>query len=192
MPQRQARKSNQQKAAEKANEILAQMGLAPVEVEIPDHNPMVAITQEANAVLWSLDFPHSLVTFKCKECAQSFRTNYRYNRYCSEDCLKAALKKRGLEWDPTKSPEERWKGVPPATLSPEALRSLQEWARSLIEESSQQLERMLREGIVMAPGLSEANQTETSTVQPPAQIQEEDQEPDLLADISALLSGVDL
>lgn len=98
-----------------------------------------AVIQEAHLVLATLDRPDTVVTVECRICKQKFQTNYRYNKHCSEECLREGLKERGLIWDPMKRPEDRWQGVPPARIQPPTLERLVEWARELLSDYSPEL-----------------------------------------------------
>lgn len=101
--------------------------------------------REANAVLLSLHNPTTVIMRKCPECNEKFQTNYKYSRYCSNECLEAALKKRGLTWHPEKSAEDRWKGEPPSTISPQTLKVLVQWARAILQAYEAEIDNILSE-----------------------------------------------
>ena len=90
--------------------------------------------REAEGVLLSLNYTMAIEQHKCNYCKRTFGTNYRYNKHCSEECLKASLDAMGLAWDPEKSAEERWKGEPPLTIAPETLAKLKVWAKAILDE----------------------------------------------------------
>lgn len=65
-------------------------------------------SREAESVL-ALIARQDLFTAKfCKECSGPFATNFADVAYCSDECRKSALEKRGIEWNPLKHPEDRW------------------------------------------------------------------------------------
>jgi hypothetical protein len=103
--------------------------------------------REANAVLLSLNNITTVVMRKCPECKEKFQTNYKYSKYCSNTCLKEALRKRGLTWHPEKSAEERWKGEPPSTISPQTLKVLVRWARAILQEYEASIDSILNENL---------------------------------------------
>lgn len=94
----------------------------------------VADHKEAEFVLLYLTLPDPGKANKveCKWCNLEFITNYAYQRYCSTECLKAALLDRGLEWNPDKPLEERWHGEPPAAIKPATLTVLHKWAEQVV------------------------------------------------------------
>lgn len=66
---------------------------------------------------------------KCPECNRTFAHKYYIptkNFMCSNECRRAFLKRIGIEWNPSKSPEERWgmsgasKGTIPLIVPPTA------------------------------------------------------------------------
>lgn len=98
-----------------------------------DEHKRIARHKEGELVLEGLDRPGVAKHVRCKECNETFLTNYAYQKYCSNYCLREALAKRGIDWNPERSNEDRWKGEPPSTISPESLKSLQKWARAILE-----------------------------------------------------------
>lgn len=105
--------------------------LAEISAKRPNSEKAKAF-KEAELVLYSLEHVHSVMTVKCKKCNEEFQTNYYYNKYCSENCLKEALSDRGLEWNPERSPEERWQGKPPGVIEVTTLRRLRKWAEAIL------------------------------------------------------------
>ena len=62
----------------------------------------------------------------CKQCNNTF--SYAWNiegvQYCSITCMKNYLSSIGINWNPNKTPSERWGNTIPAILSPEALKAV--------------------------------------------------------------------
>lgn len=100
-------------------------------------NDSTDLHKEAELVLTyiTLPKPTDVRKIECGWCKLEFITNYAWQKYCSVDCLKAALLDRGLEWDPNKPMEERWKGTPPATIKPATLQVLLRWAEQVVSTS---------------------------------------------------------
>lgn len=87
---------------------------------------------DAEAVLLFLQKPARFMVKPCKreECQEPFGTNYRGVGYCSDNCRIKELKRFGIQWDPSKTPEERWQGEAPLLIPPEALKVLIHLAQS--------------------------------------------------------------
>lgn len=100
------------------------------------HNPeeLDAKSQEAELVLGIIHGRDHAVKRACLVCQRHFMTDYLSNRYCSNDCRREALASVGIHWNPEKSARERWGGHPPATISPEALKALQECVLALADQ----------------------------------------------------------
>ena len=81
---------------------------------------------EAQSLLTSLNWPYpELTPVKCWECGEQFLTNYKANTYCSMQCYKDALKKRGLAWRPERTFFEQWGNLePPLMISPESVKAM--------------------------------------------------------------------
>lgn len=79
---------------------------------------------DAEATLWMLCKPEGFVTKKCRRdgCENIFATSYKSVAYCTDHCRIKQLEAYGLQWDPTKSPEERWSGEPPLIVPDNVLR----------------------------------------------------------------------
>jgi hypothetical protein len=90
---------------------------------------------EASLVAYSLDNPTAVMTVECRRCKENFQTNYRFQKYCSLECLEIAMLKRGLHWDREKPLHERWQGLPPQTIQPETLKQLLVWAREIVRQA---------------------------------------------------------
>lgn len=89
---------------------------------------------EASLVDYSLDNPKKVMTVVCPTCKEKFQTNYKFQRYCSIECLSTGVLQRGLKWDQEKSAVERWHGLPPTTIQPETLKQLLVWAREIVKQ----------------------------------------------------------
>jgi hypothetical protein len=69
---------------------------------------------------------------KCKNCNRPFATNYKYVAFCSMKCRKQDLEAIGIQWDPSKTEEQRWEGLGvqvPGVVPPAAILALQNLAR---------------------------------------------------------------
>jgi hypothetical protein len=54
----------------------------------------------------------------CKGCDRVFQAEYKFVSYCSNRCRKVALQEIGIDWNPEKSIEERWKPYRPSMVVP--------------------------------------------------------------------------
>lgn len=86
---------------------------------------------EAEAVLSFLEKPARFAFKPCKFCSEMFGTNYRSVAYCTDHCRIRGLRKHGIIWSSSKSPEQRWGGEPPLVIPPEAVRILLQSARQI-------------------------------------------------------------
>lgn len=111
--------------AETAEKRLAKLlGLEDKLEELTPKEPTAeekVASHEAEAVLRFMYDPDRFTTRSCKNCELSFTVDYPCVAYCSDRCRKVALHEIGIEWDPTKSPYERWQGTVPLTVPPQAL-----------------------------------------------------------------------
>lgn len=162
---------------EAAAKMQADLQKAAQETQQKDYQQ--AKIREANAVLTSLYNVTTVVMRTCPECSEKFQTNYKYSRYCSNECLKAALKKRGLAWHPEKSAEDRWQGEPPATISPPTLKVLVQWARAILRDYEAEIDSILGEDYQSQTEIIEPL-SDTSVPEP--QPAETDQDSRLLGD----------
>lgn len=99
---------------------------------------------QGEAVLSVVFNPEKFFTVVCKQCRMPFASNGPQTTMCSLECIQAALKTIGIDWNP-KTPAESWKGsVYPPTLvvPPEALRLLRSLLESLDDLSPQQPEEV--------------------------------------------------
>lgn len=84
---------------------------------------------EAEAVLRVLHKPASFVFKNCKKCSLPFGADYHGVAYCSDACRIKSLADQGIQWNPTKRPEERWGSEqdlrqPPMVIPPAAVKAL--------------------------------------------------------------------
>lgn len=96
---------------------------------------------EAQSLLTSLTYPYpELVKVACWECKQDFLTNYKANTYCSMQCYKDALKKKGIAWRPERTFFEQWGNLePPLMISPEAVKAMRRLLNLLDQENPAQM-----------------------------------------------------
>lgn len=115
---------------------------------------------EAEAVLLFLEKPARFLQKECKrkECGEWFGTNYRAVAYCSDNCRIKELAAVGIEWDPSKRPEERWGGEEPLLIPPAALKALLALAQRQAEQPVYEQE----DDEVIPPELSEKEYTDLS------------------------------
>lgn len=141
------------RALDKAAEWLKQHGVeedAIVAAKETNVQTKEEIGLEAEAVLAFLEKPTRFVIYVCKRCGDSFGTNYRYNRYCSDTCRSKSLRDMGIEWDQHADAKSRWGGEPPLTIPVGAIESLMA-AAARISES----------------GLTQESQNQSSTYSDP-------------------------
>lgn len=131
-----ATKATERRKNKKALELLVKLGL--------DKNPEVQgifaresgrpsaqyskteFVANVEGVLRSLQRPSRIgISRICKDCNQPFVTNYEFVAYCGDLCRASALKKSGLTvWKNSFTDEEKWGGVPPSLIPPDALRAM--------------------------------------------------------------------
>jgi len=99
--------------------------IRPVEEE--EHTKEMA-KWEAESLLRSLTWPYpELVDRECANptCKRIFLTNYKANAYCSMECDKIELERKGIVWDPDKPFHEQWGHLePPLMIPPEAIKAM--------------------------------------------------------------------
>ncbi len=80
-------------------------------------------TRDALGTLRALNWPREQLTpIRCWECQEIFLTNYVANVYCSQQCFKGALAKKGIAWRPERSYADQWgQYEPPISVPPGAL-----------------------------------------------------------------------
>lgn len=79
---------------------------------------------EAQAILIFLEHPDQFILKECDQCGGSFLTNYKFVAVCSHKCRVKSLRKVGIEWNPYRTAEERWRRtqIPVGyTIPPQAL-----------------------------------------------------------------------
>lgn len=131
-----ASKATERRKNKKALELLVKLGL--------DKNPEVQsiFARESGrpsaqysknesvanieGVILSLQRPTRVgISRICKDCGDAFITMYQYVAYCGDLCRASALKKVGLTvWKNPYTDEEKWGGVPPALIPPDALKAM--------------------------------------------------------------------
>lgn len=74
----------------------------------------------------------------CPQCKQLYAVEYMYRTrgmLCSDECRAAHLEARGLYWDSTKPPHERWRKRIPLVVPPAALKVIEEINAERTEEA---------------------------------------------------------
>lgn len=107
--------------------LLKSRGVDPDEipVEVPARlETRQDIEREATAVLNVIQQPQAFRQVMCPQCQRFFLVNYSHTNHCSSKCNAAALAQIGIRWNPDRKPEERWSGVPPLFVGPDALEAL--------------------------------------------------------------------
>jgi hypothetical protein len=122
---------------EKLETALGLVGKPKPRIRKEIHEDKEAIAREAEGVLLHLRRVDTLMQKECLECHLSFATNYAYAGRCSDDCIKASLHRVGIEWNPEKTPQERWNGPDvngeiPTIITPDTLAFLKRWARAIL------------------------------------------------------------
>jgi hypothetical protein len=118
-------------------EMLGIVGKPKPRVRKEAHEDKEAIAREAEGVLLHLRRVDTLMQKECLECHRTFATNYHFAGRCSDDCIKASLHRIGIEWNPEKTPQERWNGPDvngeiPTIITPETRSFLKRWARTIL------------------------------------------------------------
>lgn len=150
-----ATKATERRKNKKALELLVKLGL--------DKNPEVQgifarengepsaqytnqefIANVENVIL-TLGYPNRLgVSKECKGCGDVFVTSYKYVAYCGDLCRFAALKKMGLTvWKNPHTLEEKWGGVPPSLIPPDALKAMKAIIVQVEQETGRPVEMPL-------------------------------------------------
>ena len=137
------------KLSPKEQALLESMGIKlsnedyirPVEEE--EHTKDMA-RWEAESLLRSLNWPYpELVSVECwnPTCKKIFLTNYKANVYCSMECDKIELERKGIVWDPDKPFDEQWGyREPPLMIPPEAIKAMRHLL-SLVDQESPEVFR---------------------------------------------------
>lgn len=93
--------------------------------EVVDNGPQQrALAQEALLCTLAVK-PPKLVQRECKECGETFGTNYLYVGYCSDHCRRVALGKVGINYNPRKN-EYTARDEEPMVVPPGAIKALRE------------------------------------------------------------------
>lgn len=110
--------------------------ITPVEKE--EHTKEMA-KWEAQSLLVSLKWPYpELVPVECwnPTCKKRFLTNYKANVYCSMECHKIELERKGIVWRPERSFYEQWGNLePPIMIPPEAIKAMRRLLSIVDQES---------------------------------------------------------
>lgn len=91
-----------------------------------DVAPRQQANHEAISVLRMLTWPYDeYLHVKCWECGHIFLTNYKANVYCSQQCFKDGLEKKGIKWRPDRTLAEQWGNYePPLMIPPGAIEAM--------------------------------------------------------------------
>lgn len=129
------RKKNPQKAFDRNLEVLKSLGIDTTSVEDvqidktyrrhPDANTLDLISCIVYLDTGGTKFSKQV----CSQCKQLFAVEYMYRTkgmLCSDECRAANLESRGLYWDSTKPPHERWRKRIPLVVPPAALKVIEE------------------------------------------------------------------
>lgn len=113
-----------------------------------DHRPNVArenISREAESLIQFISAPQSFARVTCRSCGQDFLVNRANVALCSDKCRANELAELGIEWDWSKSPEQRWYVTgqtgrstnEPLVVMPTALRALETayllWGKEVVK-----------------------------------------------------------
>lgn len=119
--------------------------IRPVEEE--EHTKEMA-KWEAESLLRSLTWPYpELVDRQCANptCKKIFLTNYKANAYCSMECDKIELERKGIVWDPDKPFHEQWGHLePPLMIPPEAIKAMRHLL-SIVDSGNPVVSRSLKQ-----------------------------------------------
>ena len=88
--------------------------------------------REAQAVLIFLEHPDKFISKFCDKCRRVFLTSYQFVSVCSSKCRIAALADIGIDWNPMRTADERWKRaqIPvDYTIPPDAVEVLMQLAQ---------------------------------------------------------------
>lgn len=116
------------------DQLLAELlGRTPEEIQAArDIEETDSKFREAQAVHLFLERPDAFISKTCQECLQVFLTTYKFVSVCSTMCMTKSLEKVGIDWNPFRTAEERWKraSIPiPYTIPPQALKILLQIAK---------------------------------------------------------------
>ena len=87
-------------------------------------------SREAEAALLYVADRRKFLQKECLNCGGVFAVNRQNVAYCSDTCRKHALERKGIIWDVTKNPEERWDFKEPLVVPPQVLEHLQDHVQS--------------------------------------------------------------
>jgi hypothetical protein len=97
--------------------------------------------REAQAVLLFLEKPDKFITKMCTQCSRLFLTSYQFVSLCSSKCRIAALAEVGIDWNPIRTADERWRRaqIPvDYTIPPDAVEVLMQIAQMQLPSENDQ------------------------------------------------------
>lgn len=128
-----------ERTLQKLQEYLLATGVDPEALKQAQQTPVQSRDEsslEAEAVLAYVDNPKSFLRKVCKRCEEPFLANFQSVAYCSDHCRSRALAQLGVQWNPHRSMQDRWRGNPPMIVPAAALRQI----ASLATQASLQIE----------------------------------------------------
>ena len=91
--------------------------------------------QAEGMLLHLRNLPGSMITKKCLECKQLYRSSYMSVAYCSDPCRARAFeKKMGVKWTYTTDHYHNIRAERPLVVGPECYQILLEFARDLLDQ----------------------------------------------------------
>lgn len=111
--------------------LAALLGLeAPKEPTRTEREHAIQVSREAEAVIMYATTPQGFKERDCKTCGHRFAVNRASIAFCSDLCRREHLGSLGIDWDPNRTPEDRWNfrtgGLEPLVVPPAALTLVQE------------------------------------------------------------------
>ena len=91
--------------------------------------------QAEGMLLHLRNLPGSMITKKCLECKQLYRSSYMSVAYCSDPCRARAFEKQmGVKWTYTTDHYHNIRAERPLVVGPECYQILLEFARDLLDQ----------------------------------------------------------
>jgi len=118
--------------------------------------------RQAQAIHLFLEKPSAFAIKECGNCGGSFLTTYKYVSDCSNSCRVKSLRKIGIEWNPYRTADERWRRakIPVEySIPPEALKVLLEIAEQQQSRNHEQLNNESHTDLDLTPVLLESDET---------------------------------